>query len=506
MERPLPYRNRRMVDHQPKTDRLPKGWHRVRTVGKGGQATAVHIRHEDGRDGVFRRFKQPMSELDRRRFHRELEILSQKVGHQGVVTLWDWSSDGKRPWYISELGDPFRQWWTNCRETLNDDPEAMVGRAVQVIRQVALALAECHANGIVHRDLKPRNLVMKRGVPDPWPILIDFGVAHDESQERLTSTNDAVGNARFSPDIMRRRLDDVSPWLDVSGLAQILIWMLDEEAPKARWQRPIAWNHAVYDPAIPGTVERSIKAFTAACSHPTSAPADGAEALRLLDALFPPEVPTQSEGFDASGIVEAKRRGEAKKLLIEAALNEEVQSSAPLAERTYGQLRETVLDVLKQVAIHDPTARVVSDGAFHHKVIGAANLLQVGVGPPDRNIQLRIKVKIVPRNETPASNESNRAFWRQHMAEDAICFTFALEGGVPQAGDRKYCDCRWITIRRDGAMYMHALDGDLGTNYSDNDLGGSAKSPGTICSMRDVREYMTSVFTNPSFWEYVAAA
>ena len=338
------------------------------------------------------------------------------------------------------------------------------------------------------------------------PILIDFGVAHDESAERLTTTNDAVGNARFSPDIMRRRLDDVPPWLDVFDLGQILIWMLDEEAPKAHWQRPIAWNHAVYDPAIPQAKEQSIKAFTASCSYQVSGPANGLETLHLLDTLFPPEMPLQGVRFDASGIVEAKRRGEARKLLIEGALNEEIQSSAPLAERIYGQLRETVLEVLKQVSLHDPTARVVFDNAFHHQVIGAVDLVQVGVGPPNRNIKLRIKVKIVPRNETPMSNEGNRAFWRKHIAEDAICFTFALEGGVPQAGDVRYYDCRWITIRRDGAMYMHPLKGDLGINYSDNDLGGSAGGPGTICSMQDVREYMTSVFTNPFFWEFVAAA
>ena len=495
-----------MPDNYQDTNGLPEGWNLVRRIGKGGQATAVHIRHEDGRDGVFRRLKRSISEVDRQRFQRELEILSQLVVHQGVITLWDWSVAEEHPWYISELGEPFRQWWGNCKQTLKDDPEAIVDKAVHVIRQIALALAECHAHGIVHRDLKPSNLVMKRGVIDPWPILIDFGVAHDERTERLTATNDAVGNARFSPDVMRRRMDEVPAWLDVFDLAQILIWMLDEEAPKSNWQRPIAWNYAVYYPAIPQAKEQSIKVFTASCYYQMSGPADGQETLHLLDRLFPPWVSLHGAGFDARGIVEAKRRGEAKKLLIQAALNEEVQSSAPLAERIYGQLREAALSVLKEVSLHDPTARIVFDNTFHHQLIGAADLFQMGVGTSNRNIQLRIKVKIVPKNETPTSNEGNRAFWRKHIPEDAICFTFALEGGVPQAGDISYYDCRWITIRRDGAMYIHPLGGDLGTNYSDNDLGGSARGPGTICSVQDLEKYMTSVFTNPLFWEFVAAA
>ena len=247
-----------MADDHQHTDSLPEGWNRVRTIGKGGQATAVHIRHEDGRDGVFRQFKRSMSEVDRQRFHRELEILSQKVVHQGVVTLWDWSSAEEHPWYISELGEPFKRWWGNCQKTFKDDPEAMVDRAVKVVRQIALALAECHANGIVHRDLKPQNLVMKKGLPDPWPILIDFGVAHDESAERPDRPERRSWERPLSvpTSCAAEQTTCHLGWM-YSNLAQILIWMLDEEAPKANWQRPIAWNHAALRPNNP-TGQRAV--------------------------------------------------------------------------------------------------------------------------------------------------------------------------------------------------------------------------------------------------------
>ena len=86
--------------------------------GKGGQATAVHIKHEDGRDGVFRQIRRVMSAVDRNRFQRELEILSQKVEHQGIVTIWDWSSDGEYPWYVTELGEFFATWWKGRKEQL----------------------------------------------------------------------------------------------------------------------------------------------------------------------------------------------------------------------------------------------------------------------------------------------------------------------------------------------------------------------------------------------------
>ena len=493
-----------MINRDQHSINFPDGWTEVRRIGRGGQAIAVHIRHEDGRHGVLRQLQRRLSPVDIERFRRELEILSERVEHPGIVTLWDWSSEGQDFWYISELGDSFTSWWRQRIQQLEDDPVSLVDEAIRTIRHVASALAECHHNGIVHRDLKPQNLVMKKEVLDPWPILIDFGLAHDEVSERLTPMDGAVGNAKFSPDMMRRRTEEVSPWSDVFGLAQILIWMLDEGSPKQHWQRPVAWDYAVYDPAIPEGKEQSIRAFTASCSNQTSGPKNGQEALNLMDRLFPVQPSPQDGGIDVSAIVEAKRQGAAKMLLVEAALDAEVQSSAPLAEGIYRELRRSVVDVLDEISSYDPTAQVVFDRPFHHKLIGATDLFQVSVGPATRNIQLRIKTKIVPVNETPTSNESNRAFWRKHIPDDAVCFTFALEGGVPQAGNKRYRDCRWITLRRDGATYMHPLGGNLGTSYSDNDLGGSAEGPGTICTMEDIREFIGSVFTNPTFWEFIA--
>jgi serine/threonine protein kinase len=51
--------------------------------------------------------------------------------------------------------------------------------AADLVRRIALALDEAHANGVVHRDLKPNNIMIdRRGEP----IVMDFGLAYrDES-------------------------------------------------------------------------------------------------------------------------------------------------------------------------------------------------------------------------------------------------------------------------------------------------------------------------------------
>ena len=78
---------------------IPEKWTPLKEkTMKGGQATAVPVRHEDGREGVYREIRGRMSGVTRERFQRELEILSSKVQHRAIVTLFDWTADIEQPW------------------------------------------------------------------------------------------------------------------------------------------------------------------------------------------------------------------------------------------------------------------------------------------------------------------------------------------------------------------------------------------------------------------------
>ena len=91
------------------------------------------------------------------------------------------------------------------------------------------------------------------------------------------------------------------------------------------------------------------------------------------------------------------------------------------------------------------------------------------------------------------------------MPKDAICFTFALKGGVIQAYNTRYLKGKWVTIRRDGSIYLHPLSASFGP-FGNNDLGGSAEGPGVLASMAEVRTFAISVLTNEKYWEYITAA
>ena len=143
------------------------------------------------------------------------------------------------------------------------------------------------------------------------------------------------------------------------------------------------------------------------------------------------------------------------------------------------------------------------DAEFHYRIAGATDLLWVRVGEGD-GVHLRVKCKVVPSCDPGPLHAANVEYWRRPLPSDAICFTFALEGGVVAAGNVTYLQGRWLTIGRNGGIYLHTLEASFG-NYGNNDLGGTAKNDGERATMADVREFAVGVLTDEKYWTYIAA-
>ncbi|MEC3951635.1 protein kinase [Nocardia sp. CDC153] len=102
---------------------------------------------------------------------------------------------------------------------LHEEGPLAPAAAVTVIEQIAAALDAAHESGLVHRDVKPANILL---TGDMFAYLVDFGIAHTESDAQLTQTGNAIGSFAYMAPERFEHSATVSPAADIYALACVL--------------------------------------------------------------------------------------------------------------------------------------------------------------------------------------------------------------------------------------------------------------------------------------------
>ena len=76
-----------------------------------------------------------------------------------------------------------------------------IGKAAEIVRDLAIAMAAAHEKNVIHRDLKPAN-VMARPIKSGYgyhPVVVDFGLARRESglDRTITQTGQLLGTPHY---------------------------------------------------------------------------------------------------------------------------------------------------------------------------------------------------------------------------------------------------------------------------------------------------------------------
>jgi len=420
---------------------------------RGGQATVLAVEHTNGTKGAFRYLRSDRPEAGQR-FRRELAILTDpQFQHPNILRIIDYPRDREGLWYISEWGESFPAYWEAQAKRYCEDPESLVRLAVDVILQMLDGLSPLHEQGVVHRDIKPDNIIMKPGA-ECCPVLIDFGLAYAAVEEdRLTPMDDAVGNTRYSRDVMMDRMDEINPWLDVFQVSQLLIYMISEK-PAKDWPRPRDWRWVNYSEELPNDLVLAIRALTALCSEEVTSPKSAEELSALIRELIVFAAEEEPEvGLDLDQIRKGISKGESIRAMTIADDIKVINSSYMLASQVYRRLRDKLEGIWAEL-MHVPIP-VVKDNdkdfdSFYQTLIESprsksSTLYRLQIGDQTPHFYVRIVCVVYRPSMQPDTGNPP-------LPESSNVFAFAVQRhGESGQHPRRL---QWLTIERTGEWVL----------------------------------------------------
>jgi len=167
-------------------------------LGRGARSVVYRARRGGEEYAVKMLADADPDEADATAFRREAALLA-SLDHPGVTRIHEVGTVAGRPYQIMELISG-----GSLRQALADGP-LTEARALDLVGQVAHALAVSHGAGLIHRDVKPDNIMIRS---DGTACLIDFGLAGRADRDAVDA---AVGTLIYSsPEqigLLRRPVD-----------------------------------------------------------------------------------------------------------------------------------------------------------------------------------------------------------------------------------------------------------------------------------------------------------
>lgn len=181
-----------MGDQQPSRAGQTFGPYELESLlGKGGMGE-VYRAHDTTRDRIVALKLLPphlaQDPVFQERFRRECKTLA-RLDEPHVIPIHDFGEIDGQLFLDMRLVNG-----RDLRVIMRERGALEPAEAVALIEQVAAALDAAHEAGLVHRDVKPENVLVTNA---DFAYLVDFGVAHAETDTHLTRTGTAIGSVAY---------------------------------------------------------------------------------------------------------------------------------------------------------------------------------------------------------------------------------------------------------------------------------------------------------------------
>ncbi|SEH71962.1 serine/threonine protein kinase [Halobacillus karajensis] len=180
-------------------NRLLNDRYRVQEMIGGGGMANVYLAHDTilDREVAIKvlRLEHGNDEEFIARFHREAQSAT-SLSHPNIVNIYDVGEEEDIYFMVMEYVDGM-----TLKQYIQQHSPVDVTEAVDIMKQIASAIAHAHDNEIVHRDIKPQNILIDHY---GHVKVTDFGIAMALSATALTQTNSVLGSVHYlSPEQAR---------------------------------------------------------------------------------------------------------------------------------------------------------------------------------------------------------------------------------------------------------------------------------------------------------------
>lgn len=199
----------------------------VEAVGAGGAGQVFKVEHRiTGRVEAMKVLLQGrmQSASPAERFQREIKLQA-SLNHPNIASVHN------AFWVRDELVMVMELVEGASLDAVIAEGPLSPRQTLRIGRQALMALEYAHERGITHRDIKPENIMVdSAGVVK----LMDFGLAKDIHDQRLTQTGAVVGSLFYISPEQAQGLDEVDHRSDIYSLGAVLYQTVTGKKPFAR--------------------------------------------------------------------------------------------------------------------------------------------------------------------------------------------------------------------------------------------------------------------------------
>ncbi|HET9887920.1 MAG TPA: protein kinase, partial [bacterium] len=222
-------------------------------IGAGGMGE-VHLAHDTKLDRrvALKFLPEAMAgNADlRTRFLREARAAA-RLDHPNIITIYEVGEYEGRPYIAMQyvegralshlVGGSLGGGSLGGGSVGGGDDALTLPQMLSIAGGICEGLAKAHAAGITHRDIKPANILLR---DDLRPVILDFGLANLQGDEKLTHAGSAVGTVAYmSPEQAQGR--EVDSRSDLFSLGIVLYELIAGQSPFRRENEAATLNAIV---------------------------------------------------------------------------------------------------------------------------------------------------------------------------------------------------------------------------------------------------------------------